>query len=101
MAERISEEPVIDVEKYAGRIRYIDSEGYACVADRPKGLSPAEKKARQKERADARAEKVGERADVREALRDARQKVKSEPSVKNAEAYEEAKKDYEEVMGRA
>ena len=98
--ERISKEPVIDVEEYAGRMRYIDSEGYACVADRPKALSPAEKKERQKSRDEARQEKVDERAEARDELRGARQKAKQEPSVGNAKAYEEALAEYNKVMGR-
>lgn len=98
--ERISKEPVIDVEKYAGRMRYIDSEGYVCVADRPKGLNPSEKKERQEARDEARQGKIDERAEAREALREAKQKVKKEPSVENAEAYEEALAAYNKVMGR-
>lgn len=98
--ERISKVPVIDVEEYAGRMRYIDSEGYVCVADRPKGLSPAEKKERQKARDEARQERVDERAEAREALREAKQKAKKEISAENTEAYEEALADYNKVMGR-
>ena len=98
--ERISEEPVIDVDKYAGRMRYIDSEGYVCVTDRPKGLSTAEKKAREFKRKQARDVKVQERADARDDLRKARQKVKKEPSVENAHDYEVALEEYNKVMGK-
>jgi len=100
MAERISKEPVVDRDEYQGRMIFIDSEGYVCVADRPKGLSPAEKKERQKERELARDEKIQEREDVRDVLRKARQKAKKEPSVENAQDYEVALEEYNKVMGR-
>jgi len=100
MAERISKEPVVDRDEYPGRLIHIDREGYVCVADRPKGLSPAEKKEGQKARDEARQQRVDERAEARDVLRKARQKAKKEPSVENAEAYEEALADYNKVMGR-
>lgn len=98
--ERISKQPVIDVDKYAGRMRYIDSEGYACVADRPKGLSPDEKKERKEARQAERQEMLDERLEAREKVRKARQLAKKEVSAENAEAYEEVLAEYENVMGR-
>lgn len=100
MAERISKQPVVDRDDYPHRIIYIDSEGYVCMADKPKGLSLAEKKERQEARDEAREEKIDERAAAREALRKAKKKAKKEISVENTKAYEEALAKYEELMGR-
>ena len=45
MGERISKTPVIDRTEYAGKFVYVDTEGYACVAERGGGkkLSEAER----------------------------------------------------------
>ncbi len=37
MAERVSQQPVIDRTKYPKRFAFIDKDGYACVADRSGG----------------------------------------------------------------
>lgn len=100
MSERISNEPVIDRSKYPKRIIFVDREGYVCVADRPKKLDPAEKKERDNARRNAKAEIIEQRAAFRAKVREAKTKAKKTLLPEDAEAYEQAKKEYETLMGK-
>lgn len=100
MGQRVSDKPVIDMAKVKGKMRYIDSEGYACVADPPKKMSPEEKEKSIAVRKAKIAKKVAENKIARTAMQKAKEAVKKNPTVVNAEEYAAAAENYDKVMGR-
>ena len=90
---------VVDRSKYPHAMMFVDKDGNVCVADRPEPLSDAEKQKRLEARKAKRTAEVAERKDDREALAKARAKAKKEPSVANAEAYEQALATYAKKWG--
>ena len=101
MAKRISDKPVVDRSKYPKQLVFLDTEGYVCVADRPKGISEEEKAKRLKAREKAKAEAKQLRAKEREAAKAEREEEKAEKSkeaIVLRNAIRDANADYKEAV---
>ena len=87
--------------EYKKWFRYVASNGeiYAVKPSR-EPLSEAEKGRRAEARKDKHDKVMAERELARTSMRKARLALRKNPSVANAEKFEEATKNYEEVMGR-
>jgi len=101
MATRITDKSVVDRSKYPKQLVFLDTEGYVCVADRPKGISEEEKAKRQKVREKAKAEAKALKAEAREEAKAERLVEKADDvkkAVKLREAISEANADYKKAV---
>ena len=90
----------IDRSKYPKVMMYVDRQGNICKADRPQPLSPEEKQARQEARTKKYEEHREAKRKLREAMFKAKKKAKQQPTVDNAEAFEQADKDYKDFKAK-
>jgi hypothetical protein len=87
----------VDRTKYPGKLIFLDSEGNIAIADRPEPMSEAEKAKKALERQAEHSKEVAKRQAARKAMQDAKERLRKNPSVANAQEYEEAKAAYEAI----
>jgi hypothetical protein len=76
---------------------FVDKEGNIAIADKPEPMSEAEKSKRALERQAQHSKEVTKRQLARKSMQDAKERLRKDPSVSNAQAYEDAKAAYEEM----
>lgn len=89
----------IDRSKYPKTMMYVDGQGNICKTTKKQPLTDAEKTARKSARDKKHQEVMAERQNLRQAMQRAKKEARKNPNVENAEAYEEAKADYEMFKG--
>ena len=88
----------IDRSKYPKTMMYVDREGNICAQEKRQPLSPEEKAKRQAARDEKRNAYLAEKKKVRDAFFKAKRTAAKNPSVANAEAFEEVKEAYDRFM---
>lgn len=87
----------VDRSKYPKSMMFVDKAGNVCIADKAKPLTDEERASRLEARKEKKSLESAERLGARKTLIEAKKKARKEPSVENAQAYEEAKAKYEEM----